>query len=71
MSNREEIRNLPCNIVPNDRLWCLCGETWGEDGRTGGGVLEWCYNEEDARNELTRLWNRKDLKHLSISKWQK
>ena len=68
--DEEQIRSLPCNIVPEDELWALCGEKHDADGSVGGGVLEWCYNEEDARNEMARLYLRKDLKRLSISKWK-
>jgi len=42
-------RNLPCNILPEDELWCVTGFF-----SNGGGVLEWCYNENDA-NERFQL----------------
>lgn len=40
-------RSLPCNIVPENEVWCVTGFHEG-----GGGVLEWCYNEDDANERL-------------------
>lgn len=44
-------RGLPCNIQPDDKLWCVCGGMKGG----GGGVLEWCYDEEDAKDILKEM----------------
>lgn len=50
----EPIRGLPCNIVSENKLWCICGQLNTPTG-TGGGVLEWCYDEQDAKREFLRL----------------
>jgi hypothetical protein len=42
-------RNLPCNIAPDDSLWCVSGH---DNAHHASGVLEWCYNELDARRVL-------------------
>lgn len=41
-------RGLPCNIQPDDLLWCVSGV----DAEGGSGVLEWCYSKEDAEDRL-------------------
>lgn len=47
-----QYRGLPCNIAEDDDLWCISGH----DKRTGGGgVLEWCYDEVDARFTLESM----------------
>lgn len=44
-------RGLPCSIVPDEELWCVAGV----DKRGGSGVLEWCYNEADAKYVLEQM----------------
>lgn len=45
-------RGLACNIASGDELW----EISGYDKRTGGsGVLEWCFDEEDAKALLQKM----------------
>ncbi len=45
-------RNLPSSICPDEDLWCI----GGSDKRTqGGGVLEWCYDAEDAALLLAEM----------------
>lgn len=38
-------RSLPCNIQPRDKIWCVTGY---DRVLNGGGVLEWCYDRDDA-----------------------
>ena len=47
---RYRYRSLPCNIQPDEKLWCIVGG----DGE-GGGVLEWCYDREDAETRLKMM----------------
>lgn len=47
-----EYRNYPCNIVSDEQLWCVAGKDC-EHG--GGGVLEWCTSEEDAKRMLVEM----------------
>lgn len=49
---RYRYRGLPCSIRSNDNLWCVSGR----DLLNGGsGVLEWCYDEEDAEYRLSTM----------------
>lgn len=58
-------RNYPCNIVPDDQLWCVCGGLVDSAGKAmGGGVLEWCTNEEDANNILNKMKDAKTSDNL-------
>lgn len=41
-------RNLPCTCAPEDKVWCVSGFT-----HDGSGVLEWCYDEHDAKFVLS------------------
>lgn len=45
-------RNYPCTCVPDSELWCLVA--WLRDG-TGGGVVDWCTDELDARRRLVLI----------------
>lgn len=60
----QTLRSLPINIVPESDLWMVCGTFTNETG-TGGGVLEWCYDEEDAKSEFERL--SKDPRYGSVT----
>lgn len=44
-------RGLPCSIAPDETLWCVSGS----DIRGGSGVLEWCYDEQDAKAVLADM----------------
>lgn len=45
-------RGLPCSIEKDDKLW----EVSGIDTKTGGyGVLEWCYDKDDAENIIRNM----------------
>ena len=48
--NTYHFRGLPCNILPDDKLWCVSG-SYAE----GGGILEWCYNQGDAEYLAEKL----------------
>lgn len=72
VEERYEFRNLPCNIVPKNQLWCVSGVY--EDKKknmSGGGILEWCYNEEDANITLSQMKRDKRFSKLSASKYIK
>jgi hypothetical protein len=56
-----KMRNLPCRDgLGNEMPWCVCGNVSYtlEDGTVmnGAGVLEWCWDREDAikRMEMMR-----------------
>ena len=44
-------RGLPCSIAPDENLWYV----GGQDKRGGGGILEWCYDEDDANAMLREM----------------
>lgn len=45
-------RGLPCSIAKDEGLWCING---GDRINGGCGVLEWCYDEDDARHRLEKM----------------
>jgi hypothetical protein len=64
-----KLRNLPCNIVDDDHLWAVSGGF--DDGRErSGGVLEWCYDEEDANNILSMMQLDPRYSDLRAHKWE-
>ena len=60
-----KFRNCPCNIVDNDKLWCVSGLCAG----FGSGVLEWCYDEDDAKYRMSLMVTDKRFSNLSVEKW--
>lgn len=44
-------RGLPCSIAPDEKLWTIAGS----DVRGGSGILEWCYDQEDAEAVLGQM----------------
>ena len=42
-------RGLPCSCAPEKNLWAIVGQY--SDG-TAGGVLDWCFDREDAMRLL-------------------
>jgi hypothetical protein len=60
------IRNLPCDIAPENELWCVSGSR--KDGN-GAGVIEWCFDEEDAMMMETLLDRIGDWTDLRVHKW--
>lgn len=45
-------RGKPCSITCDDELWMVSGQDALEGG---GGVLEWCYDEDDAKEILAAM----------------
>jgi len=62
-------RNLPCNILPDDKLWCVNGRHRTEN-IYGGGVLEWCYDEADAKCLLEQMLKDPTFNNLWIGKYK-
>ena len=58
-------RSLPCNILPEDEIWCVTGFF-----NNGGGVLEWCYNEDDANERLKLISFDKTYTELKAQKYK-
>lgn len=50
-----QYRSLPCNITTSKKLWCVCGAILKNGKITGGGVLEWCYDQADAEAILKEM----------------
>ncbi len=51
------VRGLPANIKPEDEIWCVSGEQINtHTGQVmGAGVIEWCYDRQDAADMLIML----------------
>ena len=49
------------------RTWHVSGEDTGPHG--GGGVLEWCNDEVDAKERLRIMARYPQFKGLSVKKW--
>ena len=64
----EQIRDLPCTITTDDKLWYVAGLLASADD----AFLEWCYDEEDAKSEFERLStdNTGRYDNLSWGKYQ-
>lgn len=65
-----KMRNLPCrDALGNEMPWCVCGneKVTFSDGtvQTGGGVLEWCWDREDAAERLEMM--RRDPRFSDLS----
>lgn len=55
----------PCNIVPMEELWCICGQS-----RTrGAGVLAWCYDKDDAEYWFNRMVQDDEFIKIEYRKW--
>lgn len=62
-----QYRNLGCNIAADDELWCVSGS----DKRGGNGVLEWCFDESDARYVLEQMQRYPErFSGLTAASWQ-
>ena len=59
-------RDFPCTICDKDE-WCVSGK---DTLKGSGGVLEWCYNEEDAIERLKIMQQYAQFEDLSIGKFQ-
>jgi sugar (pentulose or hexulose) kinase len=44
---RYNYRGYPCNVLPDEEMWYVAGM----DGN-GGGILEWCTSEQDAKDRM-------------------
>lgn len=54
-----QYRNLPCT----DLSWHI----WGHDNLNKmSGVLEWCYDEADAKNRLAKMQSAGHFEDLEI-----
>lgn len=65
-----EMRGLPCrDALGREMPWCVCGKqrVTFPDGTTveGGGVLEWCWDREDAIRRLQ--WMQQDSRFSDLS----
>ncbi len=51
-----------------NRAWYVGGEDTGPHG--GGGVLEWCNDEQDAKERMGIMARYPQFKGLTIGKWE-
>lgn len=63
-----QYRNLPCNIRSDAAVWCVVGK----DAKGGSGVLEWCFDKEDAEERRNLMLSEEGrFSKLKAEKWQK
>lgn len=68
----ERYRNARHNEVPTNEKgerWCVCGGDRGEDGNVSGGVLEWCYGENDANMMIEDMKKYQQFSELKVMLW--
>ncbi len=63
-----KLRNLPCTICPDDKLWTVCGNQKTENG-IASGVLEWCYDQRDAETTKSMMKQDPNFTNLEVMKW--
>ena len=66
-----KFRNLSCNCVDDDYLWCVKGVHKLDNEVNMVGVLEWCYSEADAKQTLSIMKQDKNFTGLRAEKWIK
>ena len=59
-----KFRNLPCSICEST-LWGVQGHFQEKDSKTGG-VLEWCYDKEDAEATMSLMQKDPRFSNLSV-----
>ena len=67
---RYQYRGLPCTQVRNGNYFPMEYCVTGEDSEGGCGVLEWCYNKEDAENMVIVMKRYPEFKNLSAQAWE-
>lgn len=70
-SYQYKMRGLPCRDASGFEMpWCVCGtESYvAADGTrvSGGGVLEWCYDREDAMLTMRMMSLDSRFSNLSV-----
>lgn len=63
--NRYKYRGLACNIADDEDIWCVSGV----DEMGGSGILEWCYNEDDAVYMMGKMKEYPQFSELLASKF--
>ena len=64
-------RGFPSNVVPMESLWSVNGKLIENGKLVGGGILEWCVSEEDARVILEKMEKFQDqFEDLHIGKYR-
>ena len=67
---RYQLRNLPCNIRPDAELWCIVGGMTDPFGNgSGGGILEWCYDRQDAETLMAQMQLDPRYNSLRVAKY--
>lgn len=60
-----KFRNLSCSIRSDDKLWCVSGQCEG----FGSGVLEWCYDDDDANHRRSLMVKDKRMSNLTVERF--
>jgi hypothetical protein len=65
-----QMRGLPCHDGLKEMPWSVCGRMsiTLDDGTvaTGGGVLEWCWDKEDALERMEMMQQDPRFSNLSV-----
>ena len=64
-TRKYKYRNNPCDIA--EHPWCVQGE---DKITSSAGVLEWCWDENDAKQMMEKMLQTDEFADLSIYKWQ-
>jgi hypothetical protein len=64
-------RNYPCSITRNP--WYVSGSSKVKDGDgymdNGSGILEWCWDEDDAKRVFKTMSQYPQFSNLKIGQW--
>lgn len=66
MADKYKYRGCPADIMPKDKLYCVVGS----HVEGGGGVLEWCYDIEDACRMMDRMIASREFRNLTAGKYE-
>jgi hypothetical protein len=66
MSIVDKIMSRSCAIAPDNELWTVSGVMVNG---MGGGILAWCYDEDDAKHAKDEIAKDGRFKNLSIEKF--
>lgn len=63
-------RNLPCSENGVDYTWYVAGAD-SSKGMVGAGVLEWCYDQQDAEDRIGKMREHTQFDFLAVKQWDK
>lgn len=67
MANRYNYRGLGMNIADDDTRWCIVGT---DIANNSDGILEWCYDREDAQRRLSKMQRFSQFNNLQAMSYR-